>query len=76
MKGLFVEGSCVWLWFNNNFKRKLKWIWEIVIEGDIFVGINISLFNVFVSQFIEVGNVFSLKGYKGLKREVFYGQNL
>lgn len=75
MLGLNEAGMEVWLSKSDNPKRKLKYSWELVRDGDGLVGINTMHPNRLVADAIEAGNIPELTGYSGLKREVRYGRN-
>ncbi len=75
MMGLIEPGAEAWLSLAHNPKRKLKFTWELVRNGDGLVGINTSLANAIVSEAIECGAIAGLAGYDSLRREVRYGQN-
>lgn len=75
MMGLKQPGTEVWLSPARNPKRKLKYTWELVRNGDGLVGINTSLPNDIVSEAINGGVIAELTGYDTLRREVRYGQN-
>lgn len=75
MLGLKEPGAEAWLSPAHNPKRKLKFTWELVRDGDGLVGINTSLPNAIVSEAIIDGRIGELTGYESLRREVRYGQN-
>ena len=75
MMGLLEPGAEVWLSPARNPKRKLKYTWELVRNGDGLVGINTSLPNAIVSEAIQAGVIVELTGYGSLRREVRYGKN-
>lgn len=75
MMGLKEPGMEVWLSESDNPKRKLKYSWELVRDGDGLVGINTMHPNRLVAEAIEDGTIGELTGYGGLKREVRYGKN-
>lgn len=75
MMGLKEPGMEVWLSESDNPKRKLKYSWELVRDGDGLVGINTMHPNKLVAEAIEDGTITELSGYGGLRREVKYGKN-
>ena len=75
MLGLNQAGMEVWLSQSDNPKRKLKYSWELVRDGDGLVGINTMHPNKLVTEAIEAGGIGELTGYSGLRREVRYGKN-
>lgn len=75
MMGLKEPGMEMWLSESDNPKRKLKYSWELVRDGDGLVGINTMHPNKLVAEAIEDGTISELADYQGLKREVKYGKN-
>jgi sugar fermentation stimulation protein A len=75
MLGLNRAGMEVWLSRSDNPKRKLKYSWELVRDGDGLVGINTMHPNKLVADAIEAGRIGELTGYSDLRREVRYGKN-
>lgn len=75
MMGLNEAGMEVWLSRSDNPKRKLKFSWELVHDGDGLVGINTMHPNKLVAEAIEDGTIGELSGYSTLRREVKYGKN-
>lgn len=75
MMGLKEPGMEVWLSESDNPKRKLKYSWELVRDGDGLVGINTMHPNKLVAEAIEDGTISELTGYGAMRREVKYGKN-
>jgi sugar fermentation stimulation protein A len=75
MMGLKEAGMEVWLSQSDNPKRKLKYSWELVRDGDGLVGINTMHPNKLVAEAIKDGKIAELTGYSGLRQEVKYGKN-
>ena len=75
MMGLKDPGMEVWLSESDNPKRKLKYSWELVRDGDGLVGINTMHPNKLVAEAIDSGTIKELSGYENLRREVKYGKN-
>jgi sugar fermentation stimulation protein A len=75
MLGLNQAGMEVWLSQSDNPKRKLKYSWELVRDGDGLIGINTMHPNKLVTEATEAGGIGELTGYSGLRREVRYGKN-
>lgn len=74
MTGCQDPGSRVWLSYNEDPKRKLRWTWEIASDGDVLVGVDPMLSNRLVAELIEGGYVAELGGYHTLAREVPCGE--
>lgn len=76
MKNCQEPGSRVWYSWSDNPKRKYPGTWQLLerSDGDL-VGINTGLANHLVREAIERGVVTELAGYKGLRREVAYGES-
>ncbi len=75
MLGLNEAGMEVWLSQSDNPKRKLRYSWEMVRDGDGLVGINTMHPNELVAEAVKAGKIGELAGYSGLRREVRYGKN-
>lgn len=75
MKGLLLEGADVYLTFNDDPKRKLKYTFEMINAGTSLVGVNTSLPNKIVEEGVEKGLIPALTGYDHIRREVKYGEN-
>ena len=75
MLGLNRAGMEVWVSQSDNPKRKLKYSWELVRDGDGLVGVNTMHPNKLVGEAIYAGSISELTGYSGLRREVRYGKN-
>ncbi|MDC0033513.1 DNA/RNA nuclease SfsA [Alphaproteobacteria bacterium] len=75
MTGLNYAGMEVWLSIADNPKRKLKYSWELVRDGEGLVGINTMHPNKLVVEAINSSTISELTGYSGLRREVRYGKN-
>jgi len=75
MLGLTTPGAEVWLSPADNPKRKLKYTWELIRDGDGLVGINTSHPNALVAEAVGDGTIAELAGYGSLRREVKYGRN-
>ena len=74
MKGYKEEGLKVWLSESDNPKRKLKYTWEIVEDGDgEKVMVHAARANALVREAVENGVVRELQGYERLLTEVKYG---
>jgi len=75
MKGLTQEGNPVRLSYHDKPGRKLKYSWELVKVGRVWVGINTHLPNQLVEDAIRNGMVKELQNYTKLQREVKYGKS-
>jgi sugar fermentation stimulation protein A len=59
----------------HNPKRKLAYTWELVHNGDIWIGINTHFANHLAEEAIRKGWVPELDGWPSLQREKKYGKN-
>ena len=79
MRGLTTPGSVVWLSSSDRPTRKYRHTWEMIEDdlgaGPTMVGINTGHPNKIVSEAIAAGQIGTLVGYAGLKREQKYGRN-
>jgi sugar fermentation stimulation protein A len=75
MMGLIEPGAEVWLSQSDNPKRKLKYSWELVRDGDSLVGINTMHPNKLVAEAVADRTISELSGYGAVRREVKYGKN-
>lgn len=75
MKGLTAPGNPVYVSHHPDPKRKLKYTWEIVKVGRVWVGVNTHLPNHLVEEGIVQGVISELQGYEEIQREKKYGQN-
>lgn len=66
-------GATVWLTFNDDPKRKLKWTWELTETDAGYVGVNTAMPNRVVEFSIGAGLIPELTGYAEMQREVKYG---
>lgn len=74
MTGCAEPGSAVLLSKSDNPNRKLRYSWELIKVGRIWVGVNTARPNAIVEHAIQSGLVPELKGYESLRREVKYGR--
>ncbi len=83
MMGCCEAGSRVWLSESASATRKYRHTWEIVeVAADrrsprarpVMVGINTGLPNALVEEAIGNGILAELAGYRGIRREVSYGE--
>ena len=72
MKTCAEPGWKVMLSDSQNPKRKLRYTWEMVHNGDCWIGINTHRPNAIVAQAILEKKISALKGYAKLSREVPY----
>ncbi len=75
MTGLKHPGAEIWLSDSGNPKRKLRYSWELLRDGEGLVGINTAHPNRIAEEAIRMGIIPELAGYSGLQREVKYGRN-
>lgn len=73
MKSCMGEGWPVRLSKSDNPKRKLKYTWEMVHNGESWIGINTILANRIAEEGIRNGVISELDGYSRIRREVNYG---
>ena len=74
MKGLLDEGNEVYLFPNNDPKRKLKYGLEIIKSRKNLVGVNTHLANRIVEHGIKNNLVNELKNNDSIKAEVFFNK--
>ena len=74
MKGLLDEGNEVYLFPNNDPKRKLKYGLEIIKSRKNLVGVNTHLANRIVEHGIKNNLVNELKNNDSIKPEVFFNK--
>jgi sugar fermentation stimulation protein A len=70
MRACSQPGQPVYLSFNDNPRRKLKYTWEIIRMPGSLVGVNTLVPNRLVKQSIEAGLVDALAGYDRVRTEV------
>jgi sugar fermentation stimulation protein A len=75
MRSCQTPGWEVRLSYHDIPSRKYKHTWEMVHNGNCWIGINTVIPNQIVEEAIRKGKVDSLRGYTELKREVRYGKN-
>ncbi len=75
MKSCAIPGWPVLLSHSDNPKRKYPYTWEMVHNGNCWIGINTGIPNIIVAEAISEGKINALTGYDNLKREVKYGEN-
>ena len=75
MKSCAIPGWHVLLSRSDNPKRKYPHTWEMVHNGNCWIGINTGIPNTIVAEAITEGKIPALSGYDNLKREVKYGEN-
>lgn len=75
MKSLLKEGNKLWLEYNDNPKRKLKYTLHFIqVSNGAIVCVNTIFPNKLVFEAIENKKLPSLDNYEFLKREVSYGK--
>lgn len=75
MASCMTPGATVWLTYNDDPKRKLKWTWELTETDGGYVGVNTMMPNRVVEHSIKNGLIPELIGYTGIQREAKYGTN-
>lgn len=75
MKTCQTPGWKVLLSYHNIPTRKYKHTWEMVHNGNCWIGINTGIPNQIVEEAINNKAIESLRGYSEIKREVKYGKN-
>ncbi len=75
MKECCDPGSPVYLSYNDNPKRKLKYTWELIRMPASLVGVNTLVPNRLVFKSVEQGMVKELGGYDSVRREPGVGTN-
>lgn len=73
MKTLLEEGSDAWLRYSDDPKRKLAWTLVLLGVPGGRALVDTSLPNRVVEEAVHAGLVPALRGYRGLRREVRYG---
>tara|TARA_B100001175_G_scaffold314921_1_gene325298 strand:- start:552 stop:1250 length:699 start_codon:yes stop_codon:yes gene_type:complete len=74
MKGLLDKGNDVYLLFNNNPKRKLKYGLEIIKSRKNLVGVNTHMANRITQHALENNLIEELKNNDLIKPEIFYNK--
>ncbi len=75
MTTCITPGWPIRLSYNPSPSRKYAYTWEMVHNGDCWIGINTARTNDLATEAIEQGKIAEIKGYRQLKREVRYGVN-
>jgi sugar fermentation stimulation protein A len=75
MKSCANPGWRVLLSRSDNPKRKYPYTWEMVHNGNCWIGINTGIPNMIAAEAISEGKISALTGYENLTREVKYGEN-
>ncbi|MEL7253199.1 MAG: DNA/RNA nuclease SfsA [Pseudomonadota bacterium] len=75
MTSINDPGSRVWLEPNDDPKKKLKFGWRLLQDGDAFVGVDTSLPNRIVKEALLGPGIDGLTGYDDVLPEQKYGQN-
>jgi len=70
MKTCIEEGAPVYLSPVNNPARKTKFTWEMIYINNGWIGINTSIPNLLVYEWVKNNKIEKLKGYTTVKREV------
>lgn len=74
MKTCAEPGARVWLSESDNPKRKLKWTWELLEDGDATVCVNTARANQVIAEAFEDKAIAELAHWDQVVREVKYGQ--
>ncbi len=75
MKSCLKEGAEVYLSPANDPKRRTQFTWEMIKIGGRWVGVNTSIPNLLAYEAIRDQQIFGLKGYDKISREVKYGNS-
>ena len=75
MRTCCQEGQPVYLSYQDNPKRKLRYTWELIHMPTSLVGVNTQVPNRLTAHAIQVGDVRELTGYRTVRREVKAGKN-
>ncbi len=75
MKTCKEPGWKVMISDSYNPKRKLRYTWEMIHNGNCWIGINTHLPNHLAEEGIHNGVIKELQGYEHIQREVKYGKN-
>lgn len=75
MKSCIEEGAEVYLSPASDPKRKTKFTWEMIKIDGRWVGVNTSIPNQLAFEAIRDQQIFSLKGYDEVSREVTFGNS-
>ena len=75
MKSCKTPGWDVMVSSHDNPKRKFMYTWEMVHNGECWIGINTGIPNKIAVEAVQEGRIPELQGYTDIKREVPYGIN-
>ncbi len=75
MLGCAGEGWPVLLSDSNNPTRKYRYTWELVHNGQCWIGINTHRANRIVEDALRTDGIPELSGYDSIRSEVKYGEN-
>jgi sugar fermentation stimulation protein A len=75
MKTCNTPGWKVMLSYHQNPKRKYSHTWEMIHNGQCWVGINTGIPNKIAEEAIRSNHISELQNYAEIKREVVYGKN-
>ena len=75
MKTCMTAGWPVMLSYSEKPNRKYPYTWEMVNNGNGWIGINTGVPNILAKEAISRGVIGELQGYSEIRREVKYGQN-